>query len=177
MMTRNFSRAEFACKCGCGLADPHPALVVAVQAIRDDLSLPVTISSGCRCAEHNARPPSAVNDRGVRGAGGAANSFHMPKADFDGYCCAADLQAPVPLARLLAAAESLDELERGGIAAYVRGDTAWLHVDVRGVTGKLQPWEGGNIDGVPHRIEAVLAVEAGRREARGKETEIGRAHV
>lgn len=157
-MTRNLSRAEFACKCGCGLADPHPALVMTVQAIREDLGLPVTISSGCRCAKHNAA------------VGGSAGSFHQPKADFDGYCCAADIQAPVSLGRLLAAADSLDELERGGIAAYVRDDTAWLHVDVRGVTGNLGPWEAGNIDGVPDRIEEAVAVEAARRKAREKET-------
>jgi uncharacterized protein YcbK (DUF882 family) len=52
-MTKNYSRAEFACKCGCGFAAINPVLVDALQKLRDAMGRPVRVMSGCRCAAHN----------------------------------------------------------------------------------------------------------------------------
>ncbi len=49
----NFVEAEFACKCGCGLADMDPDFMRRLQAIRDDFGRPMIITSGFRCPAHN----------------------------------------------------------------------------------------------------------------------------
>lgn len=154
LLTRNFLLGEYACKCGCGLANPHPALAVAVQELRDDLGVPITISGPCRCHEHNLA------------IGGARTSYHLPRADMAGYCCAADLQADLPLAELVIAAECVEAFEAGGIFPYIQGDAAWLHVDVRGVTGFHRPWSQGCIDGRPASVQDVLLEDERRRALR-----------
>lgn len=60
-ITQNFSRYEFACKCGCGYDNVRTKLVESLQILRDYIwmstgtELPIVIRSGCRCAEHNRR--------------------------------------------------------------------------------------------------------------------------
>ena len=73
-VTKNFSRHEWACECGCGfdqLAEPTAELV---QKIRDAVGSPIKITSGCRCAAHNERIP-----------GSAAKSKHLPDKDGIGW--------------------------------------------------------------------------------------------
>lgn len=72
MLSKSFKRREFACKDGCGYDDISQELVEALQALRDYFDQPVTITSGCRCKEHNER------------VGGAKASKHMEglAADF-----------------------------------------------------------------------------------------------
>ena len=77
-LSKNFRRSEFACRCGCGLAEPAPALVDGLQALRDAIGRPLVITSGCRCAKHNAE------------VGGTAASRHLP--DDEGACHAADVR-------------------------------------------------------------------------------------
>jgi uncharacterized protein YcbK (DUF882 family) len=56
-LSENFSKSEFACKCGCGYGlqdgDVSPALVFLLEAIREDVGGPVRLTSGCRCPDHN----------------------------------------------------------------------------------------------------------------------------
>ena len=52
-ITHNFSRHEFACKCGCGLDNIDNQIVHRLQVVRDILGVKITINSGCRCKEHN----------------------------------------------------------------------------------------------------------------------------
>lgn len=54
-LSKNFSRYEFACKCGCGFDRVHPEIVQMVQEVRDEIGEPVVIASGCRCEAHNKR--------------------------------------------------------------------------------------------------------------------------
>ena len=68
-LTKNFSRSEFACKCGCGADDISMVLVHRLQAIRDVLGEPMYINSGVRCKEHNAA------------VGGDSDSEHIPNED------------------------------------------------------------------------------------------------
>ena len=56
-LTDNFSRAEYACKCGCGKDDIKDELAIKVQQVRDILGRSITINSGIRCSNHN----SAIN--------------------------------------------------------------------------------------------------------------------
>lgn len=67
LVTANFARAEFRCRCGCGLDDVAPLLVDSLQAVRDILGRPVIVTSGCRCGKHNAAIGGARNSLHVRG--------------------------------------------------------------------------------------------------------------
>lgn len=64
-LSKNFSRAEFACQCGCGQDTVDALLVKVLQDLRDHFGKPVRITSANRCSLHN----TAV--------GGSANSQHL----------------------------------------------------------------------------------------------------
>lgn len=53
-MTPNFTREELACRCGCGLARFHPGALDQLQLLRTAFGRPMSVSSACRCAKHNA---------------------------------------------------------------------------------------------------------------------------
>ena len=52
-LTANFDLEEYACKCGCGVADIKQELAVKVQQVRDLVGRSIAINSGVRCARHN----------------------------------------------------------------------------------------------------------------------------
>ena len=76
-LTKNFTREEFACKCGCGLDTISIALVELLQLARDKCPFPFRISSGCRCQKHN------------KSVGGKPDSAHQQNAK--GICTATDI--------------------------------------------------------------------------------------
>lgn len=53
-LSNNFSRWEFACKCGCGYDDIDIRLVSILQGVRSAIKKSININSGCRCKAHNA---------------------------------------------------------------------------------------------------------------------------
>jgi hypothetical protein len=59
-LTENFNVSEFACKCGCGLKYPAPALLSLLQKIRNRTGQLVTIESGWRCTKRNQSVGSKV---------------------------------------------------------------------------------------------------------------------
>ena len=88
-LTKNFSRYEFQCKCGCGYDQIKPSIVYALQIIRDHFDASVPISSGCRCGKHNTNEGGHVNSKHLFGlAADFTVSGVTPKdvADFiEGY--------------------------------------------------------------------------------------------
>lgn len=107
-MSKNFSRSEFACKCGCGLDTINPLLVQYLQMIRDHFDAPVTVNSGLRCPKYNKR----VN--------GAKESQHkLGKA--------ADISVQGVKPRLVAKYADTLLHNWGGVKAY----PTFTHVDVR----------------------------------------------
>jgi len=52
-LSPNFSRQEFACKCGCGVDAVDPILVMQLERMRASAGVPLSIRSGCRCQNHN----------------------------------------------------------------------------------------------------------------------------
>jgi uncharacterized protein YcbK (DUF882 family) len=66
-ITKNFSREEFKCKCGCGLMAINPAIVQRLQVIRDIVGLPITITSGYRCKKHNLEINGAKESQHMMG--------------------------------------------------------------------------------------------------------------
>lgn len=106
-----FTRAEFACKCGC-YCDGFPAemqrtVVELADRARAHFGAPATVVSGLRCSQHNAN------------VGGVVNSQHM-------YGEAVDLRIQgVTAAKLLAFLQKQPETRY----AYAINETN-VHVDV-----------------------------------------------
>lgn len=85
-LTANFSRAEFACKCGCGFDDINMDLVTRLQILRNELGVPIKIRSGCRCKAHNEAEGGKPNSEHLTGEGadleclGSASRYQMKRA-------------------------------------------------------------------------------------------------
>ena len=107
MLSRNFSAAEFGCRCRqCKQIRIDEALVAHLQQIRDHFGKPVVITSGYRCPSHN----SAV--------GGTTNSFHTKGQAADFYI------KDVPTPEIARYAESIGV---PGIGLY----DDFVHIDTR----------------------------------------------
>ena len=84
-ISNHFTRAEAACKCGCGFDSMDAITLKIADKARDFANEPITPSSACRCKTHNVK------------VGGAKNSQHLlaramdlpvsnPKALYDYLC-------------------------------------------------------------------------------------------
>lgn len=67
MISKYFKREEFACKCGCGYDPVDTELLFILTSIRESFGQPVTITSGCRCPNHNAYVGGVVNSQHIFG--------------------------------------------------------------------------------------------------------------
>lgn len=106
-LSEHFSKAEFACKCGCGFDAVSRELVDILEASRQKTGLPYHINAGCRCPAHNAA------------VGGKPNSAHLRGL-------AADIACTDSHVRYALLRDLLTRFRRVEI-----GNT-WLHVDVDG---------------------------------------------
>lgn len=107
MLSKNFSRSEFACRCGCGFDTVDAELIEVLQSVRDYFDAPVTPESGCRCERHNIA------------VGGSQNSLHKIGR-------AADIKvAGVEPAEVQDYLETI--MSAGGIGRY----KTFTHVDTR----------------------------------------------
>ena len=61
-LTDHFSRAEFACKCGCGWDTVDHELLEKLEVLRGRFDRPITINSGCRCRDYNSSPAIGSTD-------------------------------------------------------------------------------------------------------------------
>ena len=52
-LSKNFSKLEFLCPCGCGADKISPILIQKLQKVRDIIGRPLTITSGVRCEFYN----------------------------------------------------------------------------------------------------------------------------
>jgi len=107
-LSKNFTRKEFACKCGCGFSSPDPIIVEVVQFVREYFNKRTSLNSSCRCKSHN------------KSVGGAENSTHLY-----GLACDIDVDGvePATVYRLL------DKTfpDKFGIGQY----KSFTHVDIR----------------------------------------------
>lgn len=62
-----FEKAEFRCRCGCGADSMEEKLIREAEDVRVHFGAPVTVSSGRRCANHNARVGGGSNSRHLSG--------------------------------------------------------------------------------------------------------------
>lgn len=120
-MTKNFKLEEFACKSGApmplSVRQNIQRLAANLQVLRDELKVPMTITSGHRSEAHN------------KAIGGAKNSRHVigDAADFK-----AQGIAPSAVAAIIERLISEGKMEQGGLKAYA----TWVHYDVRGIKAR-----------------------------------------
>lgn len=62
-----FKKEEFRCRCGCGADSMEEKLIFEAEDIRVHFGAPITVSSGRRCANHNARVGGVSNSRHLSG--------------------------------------------------------------------------------------------------------------
>jgi uncharacterized protein YcbK (DUF882 family) len=105
-LTKNFSRKEFACRCGCGFDSIKLDLVEMLQAARKLAGIAFRITSGCRCERHN------MNE------GGSDTSSHLK-----GW--AADIMVPSSMQRFIIVKALL---EAG--ASRIEIGSGYIHVDM-----------------------------------------------
>lgn len=66
----NFTPEEVTCRCKCGLMPTEEAMI-QIQTLRNLCGFSLPVTSGARCAKHNAS------------VGGAKNSYHVKGMAFD----------------------------------------------------------------------------------------------
>jgi len=120
-LTTNFSLSEFQSKDGAefpsGVIGKLTELAYALQIIRNELKVPISITSGYRSPEHN------------RKIGGAQESTHMQgiAADFK-----ANGMAPTAVAAIIERLIREKKIPQGGLKAYA----SWVHYDIRGTKAR-----------------------------------------
>lgn len=81
-----FGKNEMTCKCGCGLNNTDLRLMQIADGIREHFGRPAVITSGCRCAKHNAEVGGVQGSRHVLGK---AMDFYVqgvPVQELLSYC-------------------------------------------------------------------------------------------
>ena len=73
-LSKNLSRSEMACNCGCGFDAVDVELLFVFQTACDDFAeklgvekVVAGINSGCRCEAHNAKEGGAKSSQHVKG--------------------------------------------------------------------------------------------------------------
>jgi hypothetical protein len=66
-LSKNLTRREIECKCGCGFDIVDFKLIETFQALRDYVNQPIFITSGCRCPEHNKKSGGVKDSAHVKG--------------------------------------------------------------------------------------------------------------
>lgn len=107
----HFKPQEFLCQCGCGAgpAEMDAAFMAALETARIRAQLPFHVTSGFRCAEHNAA------------IGGAPHSTHR-------FGAAADVRARDGATRHILVSSAI-RAGMTGIGLYRGG---WVHMDKPG---------------------------------------------
>ena len=112
-LSKNFTREEFKCPCGCTRQMVDSELVEKMQAVREKLGKPIKITSGYRCIPHNAA---------VKGSSGSKHRYGM----------AADWRTANRSINPVALGILAQAVGFGGIGIYWHSRGAFVHADTRG---------------------------------------------
>ena len=120
-VTKNFNLNEFNSKCGRPMPENIKKNIIEMihnlQVIRDEVKVPISITSGYRSPEHNAKVKGAKDSQHVKGT---AVDFKVqglkPK------------EVAVIVERLI----KDGKIKQGGIGIY----PSWVHYDIRGVKAR-----------------------------------------
>jgi len=116
-LTKNFSKSEFDCKCGCempsNILNNVKELSYHLQRLRDKFNAPIKINSAYRCESHN------------EAIGGSKNSQHKKGL-------AADIvvkgKTPEEVYNFIDKLSKLNMIAKGGLGKY----NTFTHFDIRG---------------------------------------------
>jgi uncharacterized protein YcbK (DUF882 family) len=116
-LTNNFSKSEFESKCGRqmpqSVLDNIKKVAESLQVLRDELKRPISITSGYRSPEHNAKVK------------GAKNSQHILGTAVD---IKVEGMTPIQVAAAIEKLIKEKKMPQGGIGIY----RSWVHYDLRG---------------------------------------------
>lgn len=66
-LSEHFNRSEFTCQCHCGFDTVDIALIKVLEQVRHKFMAPITITSGCRCIDHNAKIGGSYDSQHTKG--------------------------------------------------------------------------------------------------------------
>jgi uncharacterized protein YcbK (DUF882 family) len=120
-ITKNFNLNEFNSKCGRPMPSNVRANIIELaknlQVLRDEVNRPISITSGYRSPEHNAKVKGAKNSQHVQGT-------------------AVDLKVqgmtPKEVAPIIEKLIKDGKMKQGGIGIY----PSWVHYDIRGTKAR-----------------------------------------
>lgn len=116
-LTKNFSKSEFDCNCGCempeDILDNVEVHAQNLQTIRDFLNEPIKINSAYRCPSYNSK------------IGGASKSEHKNGNASD---LSVNTRSPGELADIIEGLIRIGAIEQGGLGRY----NTFTHYDRRG---------------------------------------------
>ena len=120
-LTKNFSKSEFMCRCGCEMPEEVlnnvQKLANQLQIIRDRVNVPIKINSAYRCESHN------------KAIGGSKKSQHK-------LGLAADIvvkdKTPDEVYDFINKLQGLNMIENGGLGRY----NTFTHFDIRGYNAR-----------------------------------------
>ena len=116
----HFNRSEFACQCGCDFDTVDVETLRVLEQVRQHFMQPITITSGCRCEEHNKR------------IGGASGSQHTKGR-------AADFKVKATTPKEIYDFLDLLYPDAYGLGLYERVGGGRVHLDTRKIKAR---WEG-----------------------------------
>ena len=120
-VTKNFNLNEFNSKCGRPMPENIKKNIIELihnlQVIRDEVKVPISITSGYRSPEHNAKVKGAKDSQHVKGTA----------VDFK-----AQGLKPKEVALIVERLIKEGKIKQGGIGVY----PSWVHYDIRGVKAR-----------------------------------------
>lgn len=128
VVPQHFEANEFVCRCGCGGGAMSAALVLRLDAVREIYGRRIFVTSGRRCAKHNAHPD----------VGGSPQSRHL-------IGCAADVRpdAGASLSELAALLALFFSPPTDEFIVYPQ--KGFIHIAVSRSLARPQ-WSGGPIE-------------------------------
>jgi len=76
-LSKNFSKLEVQCPCGCGADKISPVLIKKLQKVRDIIGRPIIITSGVRCEFYNASIKASMNSSYIPDDYGIGNAVDI----------------------------------------------------------------------------------------------------
>ena len=120
-VTKNFNLNEFNSKCGRPMPENIKKNIIEMihnlQVIRDEVKVPISITSGYRSPEHNAKVKGAKDSQHVKGT---AVDFKVQGLK------------PKEVALIVERLIKDGKIKQGGIGIY----PSWVHYDTRGVKAR-----------------------------------------
>ena len=76
-LSKNFSKLEVQCPCGCGSNKISSILIDKLQKVRNIIGMPIIITSGVRCEFYNASIKASMNSSRIPDDHGIGNAVDI----------------------------------------------------------------------------------------------------